>query len=223
MAVSEFAVERVARRCSIQSSCRRLTFHIFGLRMSAEPSSSKTPLNTQPTDEPTNSTTSSKEERQFARWLKSSAWIAGIGLTTEEQEQRAKLNEDKKQEALWLRCEKWKDSLLTTSEFTMHTHTSDAFRSNCTSPLGPAVTFMMKHLNALGANVTGDHIHCQPCMQTRAGGFSPEGGILLCQDSFWSKSHMEDTLVHELIHMYDHAKFNVDWKNLRHHACSEVS
>lgn len=34
---------------------------------------------------------------------------------------------------------------------------------------------------------------------------------------------MEDTLVHELVHMYDHAKFKVDWSNLRHHACSEVS
>lgn len=34
---------------------------------------------------------------------------------------------------------------------------------------------------------------------------------------------MEDTLTHELVHMYDHCKFNVDWKNLRHHACSEVS
>ena len=34
---------------------------------------------------------------------------------------------------------------------------------------------------------------------------------------------MEDTLTHELVHMYDHCKFNVDWRNLRHHACSEVS
>lgn len=33
---------------------------------------------------------------------------------------------------------------------------------------------------------------------------------------------MEDTLVHELVHMYDHCKFKVDWSNLRHHACSEV-
>jgi len=33
---------------------------------------------------------------------------------------------------------------------------------------------------------------------------------------------MEDTLVHELVHMYDHAKFKVDWEDIRHHACSEV-
>lgn len=34
---------------------------------------------------------------------------------------------------------------------------------------------------------------------------------------------MEDTLVHEMVHMYDHARFKVDWKDLGHHACSEVS
>ena len=34
---------------------------------------------------------------------------------------------------------------------------------------------------------------------------------------------MEDTLTHELVHMYDHCRFKVDWNNLRHHACSEVS
>lgn len=28
--------------------------------------------------------------------------------------------------------------------------------------------------------------------------------------------------MHELVHMYDHCKFKVDWSNLRHHACSEV-
>jgi inner membrane protease ATP23 len=33
---------------------------------------------------------------------------------------------------------------------------------------------------------------------------------------------MEHTLVHEFLHMYDHAVFNVDWSNLRYHACSEV-
>lgn len=82
---------------------------------------------------------------------------------------------------------------------------------------------MMKHLALEGANVSADHIHCSPCDVTRAGGFSPEAGILLCQDRFLSKSHMKDTLVHELVHMYDHAKFKVDWNNLRHHACSEVS
>jgi hypothetical protein len=30
-------------------------------------------------------------------------------------------------------------------------------------------------------------------------------------------------MAHELIHAFDHCRFKVDWSNLRHHACSEVS
>ena len=82
---------------------------------------------------------------------------------------------------------------------------------------------MLKHLKLSGCNVTPANIVCSPCDFTRSGGFSPQAGaILLCQSRFFSKRHMEDTLVHELVHMYDHAKFKVDWNNLRHHACSEV-
>lgn len=29
--------------------------------------------------------------------------------------------------------------------------------------------------------------------------------------------------MHEMIHAFDHCRFEVDWGNLRHHACSEVS
>ena len=81
---------------------------------------------------------------------------------------------------------------------------------------------MLKHLKQSGADVTSNDIVCAPCDFARAGGFSPTGVIVLCQDKFMSKGHMEDTMVHELVHMYDHAKFKVDWDNLRHHACSEV-
>ena len=82
---------------------------------------------------------------------------------------------------------------------------------------------MMKHLKLTGADVSSSDIVCAPCDFTRAGGFSPEAGaVVLCQGKFMSKGHMEDTIVHELVHMYDHAKFKVDWNNLRHHACSEV-
>lgn len=69
-----------------------------------------------------------------------------------------------------------------------------------------------------------ERIICLPCDELRAGGFTPElGAVVLCRGNFWSKKHMEHTLTHELVHMYDHCKFDVDWSNLRHHACSEVS
>ncbi|KAG8901397.1 Mitochondrial inner membrane protease atp23 [Tulasnella sp. 403] len=142
-----------------------------------------------------------KDEAAFERWRRSVSWLTGIGLSPEDKARRDNLKHLQKEEAMWIRCEKWKDDLLKHS---------------------PAVVFMLKHLKAAGADVTGDHIHCQPCHLTRAGGFSPEHGILICQDGVWSKSHMEDTLVHEMVHMFDHVKFKVDWDNLRHHACSEI-
>ena len=91
---------------------------------------------------------------------------------------------------------------------------------------GPAVTFMLERIRKeTGVEVSpSEHILCLPCDKTRSGGFTPElGAVLLCQGNFWSKKHMEHTLTHELVHMYDHYKFDVDWGNLRHHACSEVS
>lgn len=82
---------------------------------------------------------------------------------------------------------------------------------------------MLKNIKDTGCDVKPEHIICAPCSRSRAGGFSPAAGaIRLCQESLKHKQHMEDTLMHELVHMYDHAKFNVDWFNLRHHACSEV-
>lgn len=68
-----------------------------------------------------------------------------------------------------------------------------------------------------------EHILCLPCDESRSGGFTPEGAVVLCQGKFWSKKQMEHTLTHELVHMYDQCRFDVDWSNLRHHACSEVS
>lgn len=91
---------------------------------------------------------------------------------------------------------------------------------------GPAVSFMLERITKeTGTRISpSEHILCLPCDQTRSGGFTPEAGaVLLCQGNFWSKKHMEQTLTHELVHMYDHTKFDVNWSNLRHHACSEVS
>ncbi|KAK0194905.1 peptidase M76 family-domain-containing protein [Armillaria mellea] len=72
-------------------------------------------------------------------------------------------------------------------------------------------------------NFTPRNLICGPCNQTRAGGYDPErGAIILCASNFYSRRHMERTMAHELVHMYDDCKFNVDWSNLRHQACSEI-
>ncbi|OAX38948.1 hypothetical protein K503DRAFT_769956 [Rhizopogon vinicolor AM-OR11-026] len=134
------------------------------------------------------------ESRAFQRWLRKAGKVTGIGLTADEKDHD-------REEVQHRRCEKWKTELLNYS---------------------PSVVFMLKHLNLSGCPVPPSNVVCAPCDRTRSGGFHPAGAIILCQGHFGDKKHMEDTLTHELVHMYDHCKFNVDWRNLRHHACSEI-
>lgn len=82
---------------------------------------------------------------------------------------------------------------------------------------------MLKQLKLEGAEVGPEHFPCVPCDLQRAGGFDHNtGNVILCQGNFGNKKHMEHTMTHELVHLYDNVKFKVDWLNLRHHACSEV-
>ncbi|KAF8514275.1 metalloprotease ATP23 [Gautieria morchelliformis] len=145
---------------------------------------------------------SSSDARQFDRWRKNLSWATGLGLNPEEQQIRQRDLDRKLDESLLRRCEKMKLGLVETS---------------------PAVVFMLKHLRLSGCAVSPQHIQCASCNATTSGGFSPDsGGILICTRGFTNRKHMENTIVHELVHMYDHCKFKVDWSNLRHHACSEV-
>ncbi|KAI0361069.1 hypothetical protein OH77DRAFT_1417269 [Trametes cingulata] len=146
-----------------------------------------------PTSPPSEPSTS--DQSTYERWRRKFSAITGIGATKEERDAAMEAAQHKA-------CEKWKKQLMTYS---------------------PAVVFMMKHLKLNGCDISEGDIVCAPCIKDTAGGFSPEAGVVvLCQGKFLSKSHMEDTIVHELVHMYDHAKFKVDWDNLRHHACSEI-
>ena len=81
---------------------------------------------------------------------------------------------------------------------------------------------MMDQLRKVNKDMSKQDFKCLPCDETRSGGFSPVEGILLCQNRLATKTHQEHTMVHEMVHMYDHHKFNVDWNNLKHQACSEV-
>lgn len=86
----------------------------------------------------------------------------------------------------------------------------------------PSVRFMADEIDKIGGNINANNIICGKCDDMKSGGFHPELGILLCQNKLLGKSHTEDTLTHEMIHAYDECRFQVDWGNLRHHACSEI-
>lgn len=160
----------------------------------------------------------------FQRWLKKAAILTGVGITPEERQRGF---EDEQH----VRCEKWKAEMMNYSlSFSLFPRVSctqklffSCLRIGVSTHLaGPSVVFMLKHLRLSGCNVPPENVICTPCDLTRSGGFHPAGAIVLCQNHPVSKRQMEDTLTHELVHMYDHCKFNVDWHNLRHHACSEV-
>jgi inner membrane protease ATP23 len=170
----------------------------------------------------------------FDRWRRKAAWVAGYGLSPEDEAKRAETERLERLDREWSKCQKWKTDLMKNSpSVSFFPRTKFKFKFKFSSRrAGPAVVFMIQQLALVtgssssggsgGGVLTPAHVVCAPCHQKLAGGFSPQHGILRCQDGFMNKRHMEDTLVHELVHMYDHAKFRVDWHNIRHHACSEV-
>lgn len=140
-------------------------------------------------------TPSAQSTSAFERWRRKAALVTGLGVSEEDRLADLRMHQTRQ-------CEKTKDYLMNYS---------------------PAVVFMLNHLKLSGCAVPPQNVLCAPCDWSRAGGFSPDpGAVVLCSGHFFSQKHMESTLVHELVHMYDHCKFKVDWGNLRHHACSEI-
>jgi inner membrane protease ATP23 len=138
----------------------------------------------------------------FESWRQSLANLTGLGLDDEQRAARNAESERQRLEKQWDRCERIKADIMTSS---------------------PMVIFMLRHLELAGCPFPAASIQCYPCDDTRSGGFAADYGILVCQNQFYNKKHLEETLSHELIHAFDHCRFKVDWYNLRHQACSEVS
>lgn len=167
-------------------------------------------------------------EAEVRRWR---AWCARVlspypihsTVDTTEKVVDQPMEESKEDVAARQRVEYWKDDLLRSS---------------------PMVRFMIKHLTLVNCDPitprttssdTGTlsapaKMLIASCPPDIAGGFSPsppgrppsEAGLLLCANRIYSKTHLEDTMAHEMIHWWDHCRFKVDWNNLRHHACSEI-
>ncbi|KAI1191141.1 peptidase M76 family-domain-containing protein [Nemania serpens] len=110
-------------------------------------------------------------------------------------------------------CEKWRDWVLQHS---------------------PTVVFLRQKIAALNGNIDASNVVCARCparltedgqVHRQSGGFSPDSGILICSNEISSRSHMEDTLAHEMVHAWDHLRWKMDWvgdKNLKHAACTEI-
>ncbi|PWY96874.1 mitochondrial inner membrane protease ATP23 [Testicularia cyperi] len=128
------------------------------------------------------------------------------------------------------RCEQWTQELFKTSPMVrfMTKHLSLLDCDPRTSVAQPPASSSTS--SSLSASQPQPKLVIAPCPPSIAGGFSPSlaneptshSSILLCSNRIYSKSHLEDTLAHEMVHWFDHCRFLVDWGNLRHHACSEI-
>lgn len=78
---------------------------------------------------------------------------------------------------------------------------------------------MNQQLQKVGCPVP---VACAPCVENVKGGFDPNGGILICQNHIWGKRRTEATLTHEMVHAFDHCRFQFDINNLKQVACAEV-
>lgn len=100
----------------------------------------------------------------------------------------------------------------------------------------PTVLFLNDRIAELnhGQKMDASNILCRRCparltsdgrVERQGGGFDPQHGILICSNSVRNQAHLEDTLAHEMVHAYDHLRWEVDFvgkKNLRQAACTEV-
>ena len=138
-----------------------------------------------------------KERKEFQ--------VFGRAITDLIEPQKSQETNKEKAEKQHKRCLKWKEKMLNSS---------------------PIITFLTEKIKGLSReNIMFDnYIQCRPCETNRSGAFSPTNGILLCENKLESKSHLEDTLAHQLVHAFDQATVkNLDWrKNLNHLACSEI-
>ncbi|KAL0952193.1 hypothetical protein HGRIS_008803 [Hohenbuehelia grisea] len=169
----------------------------------------------------------------FEQWRRKAALITGVGVTPEERaadQMSIHCNG----------CEQWKSQLLQYSPSVLfmlkHLKLSgcevppdNIICAPCGPPPGPSITTTSPSASSTSASAPASSSARPNSSQSatlptaKSGGFSPEAGaIVLCAGQFFSKAHMENTLVHELVHMYDHCRFKVDWNDLRHHACSEA-
>lgn len=145
----------------------------------------------------------------FNWWRRTFQYNTGLGLTPEEKTQYENDYKFVLQRYQCKKCYEYRDWLLKYS---------------------PTVIFMAQQiakLNGHNSNTPSmkfdeSKIICDVCPDWKSGGFHPELGILICQNRIKDKWHLEDTLAHELVHYFDNLKWEVDWLNLKHHACSEI-
>ncbi|CAG9770592.1 unnamed protein product [Ceutorhynchus assimilis] len=88
----------------------------------------------------------------------------------------------------------------------------------------PLVRLMLGALKSSGCAIDiRRHISCEKCAPNVSGGFDPIlNQVVICHNNTFKESAIQGVLTHELIHMFDYCRNNLDFKNLDHLACTEI-
>ncbi|GJQ68345.1 hypothetical protein Trydic_g16939 [Trypoxylus dichotomus] len=88
----------------------------------------------------------------------------------------------------------------------------------------PLVKLMMNALRSSGCAIDiRRHIACEECSPTVSGGYDPVlNQIVVCQNIATRKGIVQGVLTHEMIHMFDYCRNELDFKNIDHLACTEI-
>ncbi|CAF4937946.1 unnamed protein product [Pieris macdunnoughi] len=88
----------------------------------------------------------------------------------------------------------------------------------------PIVKTMMAALKSSGCPIDiRRHISCEVCDYSVSGGYDPQlNQIVVCQNVSTRKGMVQGVLTHEMIHMFDYCRNQLDFKNMEHLACTEI-
>ncbi|XP_067120491.1 LOW QUALITY PROTEIN: mitochondrial inner membrane protease ATP23 homolog [Centruroides vittatus] len=88
----------------------------------------------------------------------------------------------------------------------------------------PLVKLMISALHSSGCDFDlKRHVVCEPCDDVVSGGYDAElNQVIICQNVAKSSGRVQGAMSHELIHMFDYCRANMDFKNLDHLACTEI-
>nr|XP_033332711.1 mitochondrial inner membrane protease ATP23 homolog isoform X1 [Megalopta genalis]XP_033332712.1 mitochondrial inner membrane protease ATP23 homolog isoform X2 [Megalopta genalis] len=86
------------------------------------------------------------------------------------------------------------------------------------------VKLMMAALKSSGCEIDlRRHISCEICDTKVTGGYDPHlNQIVVCHNTAPSQRLVQGVLAHEMIHMFDFCRHNLDPKNIDHLACTEI-
>ncbi|KAF7282975.1 hypothetical protein GWI33_001609 [Rhynchophorus ferrugineus] len=88
----------------------------------------------------------------------------------------------------------------------------------------PLVKLMIGAMKSAGCSLDiRRHISCEVCAPQVSGGFDPIlNQVVICQNNAVDAGMVQGILTHEMIHMFDYCKNNLDFKNIDHLACTEI-